>query len=385
MAIFELSSERYKNGRRPFTAVLYELQPPECVVNNVGTKYNKNGITFLEEYAAKQLDSIVDMSITVSFLDDGRTIICDHGDTDLTCDDGIPKFENATVIGHFTKGYIDDVQIDGETKRCVLGDGIIDEMRYPAFVKTLETELSEGMTINGSIEIFRSKGNKAIVYKSGYMPKGRIPVEYTHTGWAMVVNPSDVTSALMELNSNNTNKEEKKSMDEKTMKSIIVSAIAEANSKNDELTNKISELNSAIADKDARIEALNTQIKDNKTSDEDKDAKIQELNEKITELESKLNECKKAEQNSALDKALEAFSEDEQKYAETEINSFRENPLEGNVDAIVNAINAGIGKAFKAKAAEINSKGNDSELDIYSEISSVVDNGEGEVDIFKEV
>lgn len=174
-------------------------------------------------------------------------------------------------------------------------------------------------------------------------------------------------------------------MDEKTMKSIIVSAIAEANSKNDELTDKISELNSTIADKDAKIEELNTQIEDNKTSDEDKDAKIQKLNEKVTELESKLNECKKAEQNSALDKALEAFSEDEQKYAETEINSFRENPLEGNVDAIVNAINAGIGRAFKAKAAEINSKGNDSEFDIYSEISSVVDNGEGEVDIFKEV
>ena len=53
MAIFELSEEKYSNGRRPFTAILYELQPPECVVNDVGTKYNKNGITFLEEYASK--------------------------------------------------------------------------------------------------------------------------------------------------------------------------------------------------------------------------------------------------------------------------------------------------------------------------------------------
>ena len=48
MAIFELSSETYKNGRRPFTAILYELQPPECVLDDVGTKFNDNGITFLE-------------------------------------------------------------------------------------------------------------------------------------------------------------------------------------------------------------------------------------------------------------------------------------------------------------------------------------------------
>ena len=47
MAVFELSSEQYKNGRRPFVATLYELQPPDCVVDDVGTKYNKNGITFL--------------------------------------------------------------------------------------------------------------------------------------------------------------------------------------------------------------------------------------------------------------------------------------------------------------------------------------------------
>ena len=50
MAMFELSSKKYKNGRRPFTAILYELQPPECVVDDVGTKFNQNGITFLEEY-----------------------------------------------------------------------------------------------------------------------------------------------------------------------------------------------------------------------------------------------------------------------------------------------------------------------------------------------
>ena len=83
MAIFELSNKKYKNGRRPFTAILYELQPPESVVDDVGTKFNKNGITFLEEYSAQQLESIKDMSVTVEFLDEERTMISGHGETGI--------------------------------------------------------------------------------------------------------------------------------------------------------------------------------------------------------------------------------------------------------------------------------------------------------------
>lgn len=73
MAKFELSSKKYKNGRRKFTATLYELQPPECVVDDVGTKYNKNGITFLEEYAKKQLDNIKATSFPKAFTVYGDT------------------------------------------------------------------------------------------------------------------------------------------------------------------------------------------------------------------------------------------------------------------------------------------------------------------------
>ena len=116
MAVFELSSEQYKNGRRPFVATLYELQPPDCVVDDVGTKYNKNGITFLEEYAANTLDSIKDMSVRVEFIDEDRTMISGHGDTGIS--DGLPVFENATVVGHCTEGYIDDVVLNELLMRC---------------------------------------------------------------------------------------------------------------------------------------------------------------------------------------------------------------------------------------------------------------------------
>lgn len=377
MAVFELSSEKYKNGRRPFTAVLYELQPPECVVDDVGTKYNKNGITFLEEYAKNQLDSIKDMSVTVSFLDDGKTIICDHGDTDLTLTESdIPKFENATVVGHFTSGYIDDVVISGEKKRCVLGRGLIDEMRYPAFVKALEEELNNGMTVSGSIEIFRPKGHKTIVYKHGCIPKGRIPVDYIHTGWAMVINPSDVASALVELNSQKKEQEEIL-MDEKTMRDVIVNAINEVNSKNDDYDAKIQELNDVVEEKDGKIKELAGKVEENTAADKTKADEIQKLKDRVAELESELDECKKTELNSSLEKALELFSEDEQKYAAEEINTFKQDPLKGDVDAIVNKIYSKIGQASKEtekqKSIEKNSAEKNDEFDIFSEISSVDD------------
>lgn len=384
MAIFELSSKKYKNGRRPFTAVLYELQPPESVVDDVGTKYNKNGITFLEEYASKQLDSIKDMSVTVSFLDEERTMIYDHGDTDLSLEESdIPKFENATVIGHFTEGYIDDVVIDGESKRCVLGKGIIDEMRYPAFVETLETELSEGMAVNGSIEIFRPKGHKTIVYKNGCIPKGRIPVNYIHSGWAMVINPSDVNSTLLELNSQNQNKEEKQ-MDEKTMRDVIVNAITETNSKNDALNATITELNSTIESKDAEIVELNATVEQVKKALADLEAERESYWAEKDALVKELGELKAKARIGELNSAIEGFSEEEKKYAETEINSFNEDPINGDVNAIVSKIYAGIGQASKetAKAAEQNSANNETELDIFSEINSVEDAEDDDVNIF---
>lgn len=384
MAIFELSSKKYKNGRRPFTAVLYELQPPESVVDDVGTKYNKNGITFLEEYASKQLDSIKDMSVTVSFLDEERTMIYDHGDTDLSLEESdIPKFENATVIGHFTEGYIDDVVIDGESKRCVLGKGIIDEMRYPAFVETLETELSEGMAVNGSIEIFRPKGHKTIVYKNGCIPKGRIPVNYIHSGWAMVINPSDVNSTLLELNSQNQNKEEKQ-MDEKTMRDVIVNAITETNSKNDALNATITELNSTIESKDAEIVELNATVEQVKKALADLETERESYWAEKDALVKELGELKAKARIGELNSAIEGFSDEEKKYAETEINSFNEDPINGDVNAIVSKIYAGIGQASKEteKAAEQNSANNETELDIFSEINSVEDAEDDDVNIF---
>lgn len=384
MATFELSNKKYKNGRRPFTAILYELQPPESVVDDVGTKFNKNGITFLEEYSSQQLESIKDMSVTVEFLDDERTMISGHGETGI--EDGFPVFDNATTVGHFTEGYIDSVEINGETKRCVLGKGFLDEMRYKSFIETLETEINNGNTVDGSIEIYRSEGNENIVYKKGWIPQGRIPTEFIHSGWAMVLNPADVNSTLLELNSKNKNKEETE-MDEKTMRDVIVNAINETNSKNDELNATIAELNSTIESKDAQIVELNATIKQVQKALDDLKKEHETYWAERDALEKELGELKAKQRIGELNSAIENFSEDEKKYAESEINSFNEDPMKGDVQAIVDKIFAGIGQASKkaedeARVAEQNSAKENEKIDIFSEVNSAEEEDDDDVNIF---
>lgn len=384
MAIFELSNKKYKNGRRPFTAILYELQPPESVVDDVGTKFNKNGITFLEEYSAQQLESIKDMSVTVEFVDEERTMISGHGETGI--EDGLPVFDNATTIGHFTKGYIDDVEINGETKRCVLGKGFLDEMRYKPFIESLEAEINNGNSVDGSIEIYRSEGNENIVYKKGWIPQGRIPTEFIHSGWAMVLNPADVNSTLLELNSKNKNKEELE-MDEKTMRDVIVNAINETNSKNDELNATIAELNSTIESKNAEIVELNATVEQVQKALDDLKKEHETYWAERDALEKELGELKAKARLGELNSAIENFTDEEKAYAEVEINSFNEDPMAGDVDAIVSKIFAGIGAASKkaeadAKVAEQNSAKDDTDLDIFSEVNSVEDDSNEDVNIF---
>lgn len=408
MAIFELSSQKYKNGRRPFTATLYELQPPECVVDDVGTKYNKNGITFLEEYASQTLDSIKDMSVRVEFIDDERTMILAHGDTGIA-PDGLPIFENACTVGHFTHGYIDDVELDGETKRCVCGKGYLDEMAYHAFIQSLEEQLNNGGSIKGSIEIFRTADNDAIVYKKGWLEKGRIPTEYINSGWDMVIAPADESSTLLELNSKN--KKEDKHLTEKELndlKELMKNTISETNNKNDELNTTIQELNSTIAEKDSVIAG--------------KEEKIVELNASVQQLQDALDKLKKdhetywaerdlleqelvkakvAEKLGELDSAISEFNDVEKSVAEDDIKNLKENINSckkkeelNNISTEINSIKSKICMSIVAKQKKAESEARTNEqnsaknknnevIDIFSEMCSEIQDAQDEdVDIF---
>ena len=335
MATFELSEKKYKSGRRTFTATLYELQPPDCVVDNVGTKYNKNGITFLEEYASKALDSIEDMSVRVEFIDEERTMIAGHGETGIVND--MPVFENATVVGHFTEGYIDDVVIDGEVKRCVCGKGYLDEMCYPGFVATLEESLNNGISVDGSIEIYKTKENDAIVYKNGWIEKGRIPTEYVHSGWDMVISPADPASTLLELN--NQKKEEKSmdfNMDE--VKSVIEKTITELNEKDAVHATEVQSLNTQISELNSQIENKDAEIAEKDNTITELNASIEQLKKVIADmeverdtwwrqkdiLEAELAKAKVAEKLSELDTTMGEFNEAEKEVAKEDIAALQE-------------------------------------------------------------
>lgn len=385
MAVFELSNKKYKNGRRKFTAVLYKLQPPECVVDGIGTEYNKNGITFLEEYSSAELDSIKDMSVTVSFLDEERTEILNHGFTEMNTKDGLPTFDNATTVGHFTRGYIDDVEINGRKTRCVLGEGFLDEMRYHAFVEKLEEDLAKGDSIEGSIEIYRDENHESIVYANGYREKGRIPKYFIHSGWSMVMNPADPNSQLLELNQNK-NKEEQTKMDENKIIEVIQKTITETNAVKADMESKIAELNSTIEAKDTEIKEVNSAKEVAETNAAEKDTKIAELEAENARLKEELSACKKREACEAFDAKLANYSEEEKKCVESEINAYKENPLDGNADEIISKICVNIVANQKkaeaeARIAEQNSAKDDETIDIFSEVNSA-DEDDNDTNIF---
>jgi hypothetical protein len=380
---FELSSKKYKNGRRKFTAVLYKLQPPESVIDGVGTQYNKNGLTFLEEYSSAQLESIKDMSVTVSFLDEERTQILDHGFTEMNTKDGLPTFDNATTVGHFTKGYIDDVEINGEMVRCVLGDGFLDEMRYHAFIEKLDEDLANGDSIEGSIEIYRDEDHETIVYANGYRDKGRIPQYFIHSGWSMVMNPADTNSQLLELNENQ-NKEEKNEMDENKIIEVIQKAITETNSVKADSEAKIAELNTQIEAKDAEIKELNEVKSVAEATATEKDGKIAELQAENEKLKEEVADFKKKELNSAFDEKLSVYTDEQKACVESEINSYKENPMDGDADAIISKICVNIvAKQMEdAKVAEQNSAKEDDKVDIFSEVNSAEEEEDEDINIF---
>ena len=413
MATFELSSKKYKSGRRTFTATLYELQPPDCVVDDVGTKYNKNGITFLEEYAKKALDSIEDMSVRVEFIDEERTMIAGHGETGIVND--MPVFENATVIGHFTKGYIDNVVIDGESKRCVCGKGYLDEMCYPGFVAALEENLNNGIAVDGSIEIYKTKDNDAIVYKKGWIEKGRIPTEYVHSGWDMVMSPADPASTLLELN---TKKKEEQNMEFNMdeVKSVITKTITELNEKDSAHASEIQKLNDQIAELNSQIESKDSVIAEKEATISELNASAEEMQKLLDKmkddqktywaereiLEQEIAKAKVAEKLAELDATLGEFNEDEKEVAKDDIDKLREqiNACQkkdelNNVSSEINSIKSKICMAIvekqkadekeQARIAEQNSHEEKVDIeDIFAEMcsESVVDDEKEDLNIF---
>ncbi len=334
--IYEISSESRIAGRRPFKAVLHEIFPDD-------TQWQDNGISWKEEYVQLNMHSVVGMSVVVEFLTDDRDVPYGHGMTDVREEDNLPLFEDATVVGHFEKAYIDDIEINGTTKRVLIAEGILDEMRYPKFVAWLREHMAESV-VKGSVEIVgKAEHEDHIIYSGGWKDQGRVPQHYDYSGYAILgVKPADEAAIVMELNNKKTDKEEE-AMDEKTKNELMAAmtgAVSEVNSKWDEYWAKVEAKDAEIAQLQADIKAKEAEIAQLRADFEKAQAdqaasesglteataakeaaenSLSEANAKIATLEG---ETAKAELNAAL----APYTEAQQAVAKEEIDAFNANP-----------------------------------------------------------
>lgn len=385
MKKFEISSKKSKNGKRKFKVVLHEIYPDNVVdeLNEVGTKYNGNGITWIRKHCENALESIKGMSLRCEFLDEERTELCGHGMTDIK--DGVPIFENAVVIGTFERGYIDEILTEsGEKITACIGVGTIDSSCYNNLCNKLDHDIANNVYPYGSVEIMKKDDFKEIVYQYGYVENGRIPVEFNYSGYALLgVAPADYQAKLVELNE--TLKEENNTMNEAEIKVLIEKTVtsmmnhtAEINRCKDDYEKQIVELNAALEtatmeknDAIANSEKIQTALDDCKKEIEEAYKKIEGLYEEMSALRDELGKAKAKERIGELNAAITAFSDTEKEYAKAEIEAFTADPVASEINSVVNKIWEGIGKKAKEDAivAEQNSARHEKSIeDIFSAV-----------------
>ncbi|MCD8290022.1 MAG: hypothetical protein LUC91_00800 [Prevotella sp.] len=392
MKIFEICEA--KNGKRKFKAVLHEIFPDSCIdeVEEAGTLYNENGITWIEEYCKNALPTLVGKSIRCEFLDEDRTELCGHGETDII--DGVAIFENAVMIGVFTDGYITDMDFDGVTKRVCVGEGEIDAACYNNFATKMDNDIAEGNPPAGSVEIQRAGDNEGIVYKYGYKEHGRIPTVFEYSGYALLgVRPADPTAKIIELN----NKEDLETMNENEIKALISQTVAEMNASTAEINQIKEDCEAKIAEANEKVDAITNEKNEIEGSVEQIQAALDSVRQEYEELDEKYNalweekktlekalgEAKAKERIGEMNTAIAEFTDEEKAYAQAEIEAFNAEPINSEINSIVSKIWEGIGKSAKqaeAVIAEQNAAKETKIDDIFGEVTEPV--ADDDIDIF---
>ena len=364
--ILEINKRISKGGRKNIRMVL-------LTIHEEG-EMNRNGITWVEQYVLDNLESIKGIPICATFLDEDKEDLYDHGYTEtVESEDGKsePLFLNSESVGVIEDAKIEVIEIDGETKKVLVGYGYIFCQRYPNLCEKLESS-----KVKSSIEIMGTdENNRKIIYDGGYKEKGRKPMVFDFTGTCLLgVLEADENCYVLEV-AENKNKEERLNMDENKIIEVIQKAITETNAVKADTETKIAELNSQIEAKDAEIKEANEakEVAENNASE--KDSKIAELEAENAKLKEELAACKKREACEAFDAMLANYTDDEKKCVESEINAYKENPLDGNADEIISKICRNIVENQKkaeadAKIAEQNEAKENETIDIFSEVNS---------------
>lgn len=376
--ILEIGSRTSKSGRRKIEIVLHKIhQDPE--------ETNRNGIHWSEENTLRNIESLKGIPICAEFMDEDKEVPLGHGYTETRDIDGkmTPVFENSEVCGSIDHGEIRDITVNGEKIRALVGVGVLYSHRYPNFVQWVKENV-ETSTVDTSVEIAGCEENdNRIVYEEGECSeKFRCPKIYDYSGTAIIsVLPADADAVVLECaQARKQFKGDMYAMTEQEIKDVIATAIAESNAVKDDVNAQISELNSTIAEKDAKIAELESKVSELESASTEKDEVIEGLNSQITEMNETIVEAQKEKKIAELETALSIFSEEERDYASAEINSFKENPLEGSVDAIKAAISIKI--VEKQKAKEVTSEVNSANIeDIFGEVGSFANKDE-DISIF---
>lgn len=377
--ILEISKRASKGGRVPIKIALLKI-------HEEATETNKNGLHWDETFVTNAMESAIMMPICAQFADETKSVPLGHGLTEtITDENGInePVFEDSETVGVIESVAIETINNGEEDIKVLVGNGFLYNQRYPKFVKWVRLNYATS-TVDTSIEIMgtQENDNKIIYLEDEPTDEFRTPKDFVFSGTAILsLSPADDNAIVLEVAQKN-NKEDKKIMefDMNEVKAVIQSTITELNSKETEFNNKVAELNQSIAEKDATISEQNEKIVELNATVEQVQKALDDLKKEHETywaerdaLEKELGALKAKARLGELNSAIEGFSEDEKKFAESEINAFNENPMDGNVDAIVNKIFAGIGQASKkavedAKIAEQNSAKEVAVEDIFSEM-----------------
>ena len=403
--ILELSSKSSKGGRRKIRMVLLTIHKKD--------EKNLNGISWNEEYVLNNLDSIKGIPICASFVDSElKDIPLDHGYTEtVEIGDGKsePLFNNSECCGVIEDAKIEDLEINGEIKRVLVGYGYLFYQRYKNFCDYLKENILLS-DVKSSIEIVGKNGG-SIIYDGGYNKELRYPQVFDFSATAIlggVVKEADENCYVLEVAQKQEKlKEEKKNMefDKKEFEEVLKSTLAEINSEKkshddevSELNNKITELNSQIEAKDADIAARDTQIAELNAKVEQMEKDMKKKDDEKEDLEKEVTKAKASEKLSEVEAALKDFSDEEKEVAKEdikklkdEINACKKKSELNNVTSEINSIKSKICMEIVARQKQAESEARISEQnseevkieDIFSEVCSekYVDDDE-EVNIF---
>lgn len=244
-------------------------------IYNSTTETNKNGICWQEPYVTQNLDSAISMPYIVQWMDEENQIPFGHGDMSVD-EDGSIIFTDSVTVGAVENAYVENVNIDGVIKKCMVTEGVLYNQRYPKFVKWLKEKI-QTESIMGSIEFCSDKSiSDKIIYANGdRQTHGRIPKHFHYSGLAIlyITEQSDDSSKVIELN---------KKQDEEIGGNLAMEKemMEKYNQAMKDLGEKQAEYNAVVAEKNDLKVKYDTLVESNKTIIKEKD----ELLEKNTDL-----------------------------------------------------------------------------------------------------